>query len=109
MQSLFASPLAAFAYLVFILLYMPCVATVGAIAKELGVFWAAFSTIWSLVMAYTLAVIAFQLGRIGADPVGAGTYVAAMVALQGVCFAALLRWGRQHLRDQRLIPLVQVR
>ena len=62
MQRLFATSLAAFAYLVFILLYMPCAATIGAIYKELGAFWATFSTAWSVVTAYCFAVIVFQIG-----------------------------------------------
>ena len=43
MAQLFDGPLGAFSYILFVLLYMPCVATLGAIYKELGGFWAFFS------------------------------------------------------------------
>ena len=108
MQTLFAGTLAAFSYLVFILLYVPCAATVGAIYKELGGFWATFSTVWSLVMAYSLAVICFQLGQLTTSPVAAASLIGAMISLQLVGFSALIHWGRRRTRPARLIPVVNV-
>ncbi|PIE41297.1 MAG: ferrous iron transporter B [Gammaproteobacteria bacterium] len=43
MNQLFDGKASAFAYLLFILLYIPCVATIGAIYKESGGYWAFFS------------------------------------------------------------------
>ncbi|MFT5451455.1 MAG: ferrous iron transport protein B, partial [Enterobacterales bacterium] len=40
MAALFGTPLAAFCYLIFILLYAPCVAVIGAVVREAGVRWA---------------------------------------------------------------------
>jgi len=54
------SPLMAFAFMVFVLLYVPCLATVGAIRKETGSWkWTAFSIMYQLILAYivTLGVI----------------------------------------------------
>ena len=68
MQSLFHGQLGAFAYLLFILLYMPCVATIGVIYKEIGAFWATFSVLWSFVVAYTAAVAVYQVGHVAANP-----------------------------------------
>ena len=56
------TPLAALAFLVFVLLYVPCIATVGAIASEFGGKWALFSVIWQLVLAWVVAVIVYQGG-----------------------------------------------
>ncbi len=108
MQRLFESPRAAFAYLVFILLYMPCVATIGAIYKELSPFWAAFSTGWSLVMAYTVAVICYQISEFAAAPLSAALTVLAALAVQAIAFTALIRWGRRRQRRHGLIPVVQL-
>ncbi len=108
MQRLFATSLAAFSYLVFILLYMPCVATVGAIYKELGSFWASFSTLWSLVTAYCLAVICYQIGSFGAAPGAAATTIIAATAGLATAFAALIHWGRRRFDRSRLIPLLRV-
>ncbi|HTK98486.1 MAG TPA: Fe(2+) transporter permease subunit FeoB [Pseudomonadales bacterium] len=108
MQRLFATSLAAFAYLVFILLYMPCAATIGAIYKELGAFWATFSTTWSLVTAYCFAVIVFQIGSFAAAPTSAALAIALAIAGLAGSFAALIRWGRTRVDRSRLIPLVNI-
>ncbi len=107
MQQLFDGRLGAFAYLLFVLLYMPCVATVGVIVKELGSFWGrSFSVAWSLVMAYGSAVIVYQLGQIAEQPVSALTSCALAMAAAAAILVALIHFGRR--RQQRLIPLVTI-
>ena len=56
------APLAAVAFLVFVLIYTPCVATLSAIRSEFGWRWAAFSGTYQLVLAWLLAVLVFQVG-----------------------------------------------
>lgn len=51
------APGTAYAFLVFILLYFPCVATVSTLRKEIGWRWAAFSVINSLLVAWLAAFI----------------------------------------------------
>ena len=52
-------------FTIFILLYVPCVATVTAIAKESGSWkWALFSVAYSIVIAWTLAYIGKQIAMI---------------------------------------------
>jgi ferrous iron transport protein B len=108
MQRLFATSLAAFAYLVFILLYMPCVATIGAIYKELGSFWAGFSTLWSVATAYCLAVISYQIGSFGSAPMTAAMIISAALIGLAAAFTALIRWGRRRFDRNRLIPVVNL-
>ena len=48
----------AYAFLVFILLYFPCVATISTLRKEVGWKWATFSVINSLVVAWLAAFVA---------------------------------------------------
>ena len=52
MASLFGSQFAAFCYLVFILLYSPCVAVMGAIVKEAGWKWMLLVFSWTSGLAY---------------------------------------------------------
>ena len=114
MRAGFATDLAAFSYLVFVLLYIPCVATVGVIYKELGGFWATFSTAWSLIMAYTLAVLCFQIGSLDlatgpqSEPGGSLAMIAYMVAAQVIGVALRRRWGRRHAPTPELIPLTHI-
>lgn len=52
----------AFAYMLFTLLYMPCIATIAAIRAEIGTRWAAFAVIFSFSVAYVIALIATGVG-----------------------------------------------
>ena len=108
MRNLFDGPLAAFAYLVFILLYFPCVATLGAIQKEAGNGWAFFSGAWSLTLAYSSAVIIYQAGQLGSHTSSATSWIIAMLVAAAGCIAALLLYARRQSRKSGLIPLVNL-
>lgn len=60
-QQFGGSTAAVFAYLLFILLYFPCISTMTAMQREVGKQWALFSVLWSTGLAYILAVICYQL------------------------------------------------
>ncbi|KRK97780.1 ferrous iron transport protein b [Secundilactobacillus odoratitofui DSM 19909 = JCM 15043] len=57
--------LSAYALLVFILLYIPCFATIGTIKSETGSGkWATYSVVSSLFISYSLAFLIFQIGSL---------------------------------------------
>src|SRR5918993_1711716 len=56
--------LSALALLVFVLLYVPCVATLGAIKHEFGTLWAITSAVYQTVVAWIAAFIIYQGGRL---------------------------------------------
>lgn len=57
------TPLSAFSFLVFILLYIPCIAAVSAIHKEMASLkWTLLSVFWQLFAAYTVSMIVYQIG-----------------------------------------------
>jgi ferrous iron transport protein B len=58
------STLSAVALLVFVLLYVPCVATLGAIRHEFGRSWAVTSAIYQTVVAWIVAFLVYQGGRL---------------------------------------------
>lgn len=59
------TPLSAFAMLVFILLYVPCVAAVSTLFKEMGSRkWAWFSIVWQIGCAYVLSLLVYQIGSL---------------------------------------------
>jgi len=59
------TPLTAFAYLIFILLYFPCIATVAAIKSETGSWrWAIFAAAYTTVVAWIASAAIFQIGRL---------------------------------------------
>lgn len=58
------TPLVAYAFMIFILLYVPCVATVSAVFKEAGGKWAAFSVIFNTSVAWLVAFLIYQIGML---------------------------------------------
>jgi ferrous iron transport protein B len=58
------TPLSAFALLVFVLLYVPCVATLGAIKHEFGASWAVTSAVYQTAVAWIAAFLIYQGGRL---------------------------------------------
>ena len=60
MQQSFDGQAGAFAYLLFILLYAPCVAATAAIYRETGLNWTIFAVCWTTGIAYMTATIFYQ-------------------------------------------------
>lgn len=56
------TPLSAVSLLVFVLLYVPCVATLGAIKHEFGTSWALISAVYQTAVAWVVAFIVYQGG-----------------------------------------------
>lgn len=59
------TPLIAFAFMVFCLLYVPCVATIGAIRSETNSWkWAGFAAVYTTAVAWMAATLIFQIGTL---------------------------------------------
>lgn len=58
------TPLSAVSLLVFVLLYVPCVATLGAIKHEFGTSWAVTSAVYQTAIAWIVAFIVYQSGNL---------------------------------------------
>ncbi|QIV93877.1 Fe(2+) transporter permease subunit FeoB [Allofrancisella frigidaquae] len=75
MVAKFGSLSAAFAYLLFVLLYIPCISVVGAMVRESTRGWAILSVFWSASIAYVAAVIVYQLMNITIHPISSTIYI----------------------------------
>ncbi len=98
MASRFDGQAGAFAYLLFILLYFPCAATVGAIAREAGTPWAAFVAFWTTSVAYVSATLFYQLARIGESPLQATVTIGLVSFYTIALFIGLRRYANRHQR-----------
>ena len=57
------TPHAAYAYLIFILLYFPCIATIAAIKNETGSWrWATFAALYTTIVAWIMSAAVYQIG-----------------------------------------------
>ena len=95
MSLAFASKGAAFCYLLFILLYIPCISTIAVIAREIGAGWAWFSSAWSINIAYSAAVICYQLLVCQQQPLTASIWISGILIWQTGWFFAL-KWVANH-------------
>jgi len=59
---------AAFAYLLFILIYAPCVAVLAAIAREIGLRWMIFAVSYLTMLAWVISTAYYQLAIFTVDP-----------------------------------------
>jgi len=101
MQAAFAGQLGAFSYLLFILLYTPCVAAMGAIKNEVGSRWAGFAAIWSFTLAYLMATLCYQIGNIFVTPLsGSFTIVIAILTFVGIYY-----WLKHKGQQVLTIPI----
>ena len=59
------TPLTAISYLLFVLLYFPCIATITAIRHETGSWkWALFTAGYTTLLAWCVSALVYQLGRL---------------------------------------------
>ena len=58
------TPLTAFSFMIFVLLYFPCVATIATLRREAGRAWAWFTVVHSLLLAWTMAFLIYQIGQL---------------------------------------------
>ncbi|WP_243613329.1 ferrous iron transport protein B [Shimia aestuarii] len=90
----------AFAYMVLILLYVPCVAALSTICREIGGLWASISALWSTLLAYGGAVMAYQVGTFSQHPQSSSVAIAIFVGLlAGV--VVLVRSSVGHAAPER--------
>ena len=93
MGSKFGSMAAAYSYLIFVLLYVPCLSAMGAIAREAGRNWMLFSIAWGLNVAYSLATLFYQTASFRAHPAFSGLCIALVLLVNTVIFIGLRRAG----------------
>ncbi len=99
MLSLFPSAWGAFCYLVFILLYAPCVATIGVMQREAGKVWLGFAIFWSLLLSYWLASFLWHLSLVFVSPVSALLWI--------VCSSTVLYFSYSFILSQMQKQIVQ--
>ena len=58
------TPVVAYAFMLFVLLYFPCIATILTIRKELGTKWAVFVAIYNTAVAWVVAFGFYQVGSL---------------------------------------------
>jgi len=96
----FDGQVGAFAYLLFVLLYFPCVATIGAIRRESGTPWAIFVAFWTTAIAYITASSFYQIGTFSQHPLFSGLWLASITILFFALIYGLRQWALKDNNKQ---------
>jgi ferrous iron transport protein B len=93
----FGSGAAAFAYLLFVLVYSPCLAALAVLAREAGGRWMLFSVCYQTLLAWMVATAFYQTATFKAHPQSSSAWLAGIVLLAAAGFLLLRRYGRRIL------------
>jgi ferrous iron transport protein B len=96
MSEKFGSASAAYSYLIFVLLYIPCISVMGAIARESSRGWMGFSILWGLNIAYSLSTVFYQTVNFSQHPRYSLVCILAVI-LFNVIVLGLLRRARSRV------------
>jgi len=98
----FGGRVAAFAYLLFVLMYFPCVAAMGAVYRETNAGWTAFVGLWTTGLAYWSAVLYYQVMTFQQHPVRSTAWVIGLAVVL-IATLALMRYSRPARRRRTLL------
>jgi len=102
MAQRFDGQMGAFAYLLFILMYFPCVAAMGAVYRETNTGWTVFVGLWTTGLGYWSGVMFYQVSTFARHP---GTATAWIVGLLGGAIATILLMRSSRPAQQRSLLL----
>jgi ferrous iron transport protein B len=105
LQSGFSGQVAAFSYLLFILLYTPCVAAMGALVNEFGIKWARFAALWTFALAYGTATVVYQGATFSEHPVQSMAWISFFMFALVIFYVWLKKKG---LKAQQIIPGIKI-
>ena len=104
MVSRFDGKIGAFAYLLFILLYFPCVAAFGAMMREIGKTWALVGALWATGLAYFSATVFYQVGTFTQHPLYSLLWIGVSFGILTASVMMLMHTGRKA--SSNVIPII---
>ncbi len=95
METRFDGRIGAFAYLLFVLLYFPCVATIGVVVRETGLAWAGFVAAWTTGIAFVTATFFYQVASFERHPISSGSWILGLSLFLMLVVVGLRAWARK--------------
>lgn len=87
---------AAFAYMLFILIYAPCVAAIGAIYRETNMSWTIFAVTYLTVLAWIVSTLFYQITTFFVNPTMSLLWIGVSIGI-----FALFVFGLKHKKNIR--------
>lgn len=103
MASYFDGQRGALAYLLFLLLYFPCTATLAAIYRETNLKWTIFSALWNTGLAYFVAVTFYQITTFTRHPWYSIAWIGGFGIILTLVLIILHRQPSKSVRSQKAI------
>lgn len=101
----FVTTAAAFSYLLFVLLYTPCVAAMGALVHEYGTKWARFAAFWTFGLAYGSATVVYQTATFSSHPLQSSAWIGGFV----LALIGFYQWLKNKgKKQQQIIPNIRI-
>lgn len=85
----FQTSAAAFAYMLFILLYCPCVAAVATVYRETNLGWTMFVIGWTTGLAYWSATLFYQVATFAQHPISSLAWILGLLTAMGGTFLVM--------------------
>ena len=104
MGKLFDGRAGAIAYMLFILMYFPCVAAMAAVYRETNLRWTLFTAAWTTGLAYIAATGFYQLATFARHPAFSTAWLAGCLLVCGVVFMVMRLLGREPQGAGRMVP-----
>ena len=101
MAKLFPNKAAAFAYLLFVLLYFPCVSATAALYRETNWGWTIFAASWTTGLAYVVAVLYYQLATFAQHPTSSISWVIGLSLVMAATIFGMKLFGSTPLRQAK--------
>ncbi|MDP2571010.1 Fe(2+) transporter permease subunit FeoB [Vibrio penaeicida] len=105
LKEYFVTGNAAFAYLIFILLYTPCVAAMGAYVREFGHKFARFIAAWTMLLAYGGATLFYQITHFSHHPMSSTLWIALVISIFVFTYLLLKRAGDEQHTNTEMVSV----
>ncbi|MDY0091122.1 MAG: Fe(2+) transporter permease subunit FeoB [Candidatus Vecturithrix sp.] len=98
MAVMFDGKIGAFAYLLFVLLYFPCVAAIAAVYRETNWQWTLFAGLWTTGLAYLASTLFYQLATFSRHPASSLAWVGLVTIMFAATIFILRHLGQKNPR-----------
>ena len=105
MGHLFDGKVGAIAYLLFILMYFPCVAAMAAVYREVNRSWTIFVAAWTTGLAYVAATSFYQAATFSEHPMFSGAWLLGCLILCVVVFMIMRAKGKERQSVGFAVPV----
>jgi len=103
----FHGQIGAYAYLLFILLYFPCIATTSTAFKESSSGWTSFMVVWATGIAYLTSTLFYQVATFAQHPGTTISWVIASIVILLIVIFGFRYWGIRIQRNKNLTDIVK--